>query len=515
LPKNCCQAIALKKFLLLLQPVKRGKKMNMLRKITATTYPCILLFLLLVFFISTIVQGADDREMYSDSDIQSAIIADLKSNDAVPSHLIDVSVKDGIVSLGGSVFNILAADRAVQVAESIRGVRSVVSLIQVIPVIRSDDAIRKDIINALSADPATDRFEVQVTVKDAVVILSGNVDSVAEKWISEEVAKGVKGVKAVENNITADVKLDRTDSDIKADVEQLLASDVLLNAEKIKVTVEKGVVTLNGSVGSAIEKTEALARAWVNGVKNVNNELEVRWWDEEGKIIRRQNVHRTDLEIQTALSQAFKYDPRVKKFKVQIFSHNGVVTLRGTVDNLRARMTAETDARNTTGVLAVVNEINVRPASRINDDEIEKRVQEAFARNPYLERHNFSVESYNGLVFLYGATNTRFEKEEAGKVAGTVKGVVDVQNLINVRTEWPYRNDWEIKRDIENQFFWSPFVDGDAIKVSVEDGVATLRGTVADWKEYSVAAENAYEGGARAVKNLLQVSAVTSRQGGK
>jgi osmotically-inducible protein OsmY len=84
--------------------------------------------LLSVGFITNV---SANQEKLNDVNIRSAIIADLKSNDAVPSHLIDVKVNNGVVTLEGSVYNILEADKAVQVAESIKGVRSVVSLMEV------------------------------------------------------------------------------------------------------------------------------------------------------------------------------------------------------------------------------------------------------------------------------------------------------------------------------------------------------------------------------------------------
>jgi len=41
--------------------------------------------------------------------------------------------------------------------------------------------------------------------------------------------------------------------------------------------------------------------------------------------------------------------------------------------------------------------------------------------------------------------------------------------------------------------------------VKVENGVATLTGTVDSWSEYRAATENAYEGGASSVKNELKI----------
>jgi osmotically-inducible protein OsmY len=473
-----------------------------------------LLAALLVYLAAGAFFSAGAQEMFDDLSIRSAIVADLQSNEAVPAHLIDVAVSEGVVTLKGSVSSILAADKAVETAKTVKGVRSVVSLLEVKPVKRTDEEIMKDVQEALALDPATDRIDVQVAVDDSLVRLSGTADSVAEKRLCEEVAKGVIGVRGVENNIVADVKVNRPDAEIKADVLRLLESDVLVNADRIEIEVGDGVVNLSGSVGSAIEKTQAMRRAWVSGVKAVNTDnLEVKWWDEEKELDRSRYVHRTDVEIETAVADAFLYDPRLQDFDIQVDADNGTVTLRGTVDNLRAKKAAEKDARNTTGVWSVINEIAVRPLARATDEQIETMIQDAFARDSYLERHRFSVESYDGSVFLYGTANTRFEKNRAGEVASSVAGVVEVENAISVRKQWPYRADFEIERDIGSQLFWSPFVDSDDITVTVEDGVALLTGTVDEWSEYSAATENAYEGGARSVKNHLKVRAVREEAG--
>jgi osmotically-inducible protein OsmY len=79
-------------------------------------------------------------------------------------------------------------------------------------------------------------------------------------------------------------------------------------------------------------------------------------------------------------------------------------------------------------------------------------------------------------------------------------------------TEWySYRptysgsSDFRIEQEIRDQLFWSPFVDDADVTVSVDDGEATLTGTVDSYMEYGAAQDNAYEGGAIFVDNDLVV----------
>lgn len=124
--------------------------------------------------------------------------------------------------------------------------------------------------------------------------------------------------------------------------------------------------------------------------------------------------------------------------------------------------------------------------------------------------------------------DTYFEKAQAEDVVSQVQGVIAVENNIAVDEispptydpyvdefdyglygygpgGYPLKTDKQIAEDIQDELFWSPFVDADDVKVTVEDGVATLDGKVDSWSEYHSAVENAYEGGSIWVRNELEI----------
>jgi osmotically-inducible protein OsmY len=170
-------------------------------------------------------------------------------------------------------------------------------------------------------------------------------------------------------------------------------------------------------------------------------------------------------------------------------------------------MAAEDDARNVVGVWRVKNYLKVRPDESDDDDDIARRVREALARDPYVDRYDISVAVHYGDVNLYGTVDSLAEKIRAGEIASRLRGVLNVDNYLKAAGATPYylKSDWELEQDIENQFFWSPFVDADEVAVSVENGVATLSGEVETWTERIAAQENAFEAGAKDVKNKLLV----------
>lgn len=476
--------------------------------------------------------GASGPPAIDDQEICDAIDDEYLFDSAVQANDISVSSVDGIVTLRGTVDNILKKERAARIAETVKGVRSVVNRIEVSPHWnRMDWEIEKDAENALLFNAATESYEVEVSVQDNVATLTGTVDSWQEKELCETVVKGVKGVTGIRNDVDIDYHMDRSDREMKLEVEERLKWDVLVDDGLIDVTVKDGAVTLSGTVGSMAEKRQAAGDAWVGGVKSVDDDdLAVKMWARDERLRKDKYVFKSADEIENAIGDALLYDPRVLSTKVIAEASNGVVTMRGTVESPDAKRAAEQVARNTVGVIAVENRIKVRPHA-FSDREIIENVRQALSRDPFVDRYEISVTAIEGVVYLDGSVDTYYEKSRADDAAARVVGVEAVINNLDVDKgahplaydpylfdyyfydyDWydyePYRSfkaDREIKEEIDDELFWSPFVDSDDVAVAVEDGVATLTGTVDSWSEFRAATENAYEGGAVWVDNDLQV----------
>lgn len=98
-----------------------------------------------------------------------------------------------------------------------------------------------------------------------------------------------------------------------------------------------------------------------------------------------------------------------------------------------------------------------------------------------------------------------YEKVVTEDLSAKIRGTVDVNNRLKIDAEWTWIPDWVIFKNIQNELWWSPFIDSDILTVSVKDGIATLRGTVHNWAEVGIVIENAFEGGAKGVRNHLMV----------
>jgi osmotically-inducible protein OsmY len=467
-----------------------------------------------------------------DPAIRNAVENELLKDFVVPLNDIDVASSDGVVTLTGNVDDLLTKERATEIARTVRGVRSVVNRIQVEPpVLRTDAEIENDVEEALYNDPATESYEIDVDAANNRVTLSGTVDSWQERRLAEKVAKGVRGVVNVINNITVRPPEKRSDVAIRADVEQVLKWDALVDHRSIDVSVQDREVRLAGTVGSAAEKNQAVMDAWVTGVTAVDDsELEVRTWARTGETREDKWVVKSDENIRQAVKDALFYDPRVNLFEIEVAVDAGFVTLRGTVDNLKAKRAAEADAANTVGVMGVTNRIKIR-TEEIEEQALAESVRSALQRDPLVDRYEIDVNVIDRTVYLNGTVDNYYEKSRADELAANVKGVVSVENNLEVADTTepylsdPYTDDWifydgerydyqppltfksdgEIKSEIESELFWSPFVDEDRITVEVENGIATLSGTVDSKAERSTAEANAFDGGAVLVNNDLEI----------
>jgi osmotically-inducible protein OsmY len=517
--------------------------------------------LLIAAGIQTLVlpplQAATTEKEITDSGITTAVEGGLKLDKGVFPNDVDVSTSQGIVTLSGSVNNLLAKERAVMAAKSIRGVREVIDKITVMPVSRSDEDIRKDIQMALQQDPATESYQTTVSVQGAVATLTGSVGSYAEKQLATRIAKGVKGIKEVRNDVTINYMAKRTDSEIAADVKARLQWDIWINGGLINPVVKGGKVTLTGTIGSAISKSRAFDDAWVNGVTSVDDGgLKIEPQAHNGAQQKSNPAISSDSEIKQAVQAALRLDARVSVFSPDVTVEDGVVILGGSVGNLKAKTAAAQDAKNVVGVSLVENHLKVRPTGGSADAAaMEKQLKAALLWDPFLDNSTIDVAVINRVAYLSGAVDSSFQKTEAQDVASRIKGVVDVRNHLKVEPEyysisdydydyyndyyypdydygyyddygyygWPYYNqspyyvsemsgpqpylsDEQIKKNIENRFFWSPFVDRDDIKVTVDGAVATLTGTVGTWIGWGEADKDARKGGATAVLDRVTVN---------
>lgn len=465
----------------------------------------------------------------ADNEIADAVEDQFMFDHAVNVNKVDVEVSNGIAQLTGEVNNLKAKQRATKIAELVKGVRAVSNQIEVDPsAYMSDEVIKELVSEALLDDPATDLFEIGVTVEDGVVNLHGTVDSYQEKRLVTDVSASVKGVTGLKNEIDVNYNTTRTDYEIEKEIEAALKWDEMIDDGLLKVHVDNGDVDLTGSVASAAEKTNAMHTSWVAGVRSVDvSDVAVEWWLEDKDLRKNKNMQVTDAEIVQAIRDAAAYDPRVNAFDISAESELGWVTLRGDVNNLKAKKAAGMLAEHTYGVKGVTNRIKVR-AEDMDDLDVQAEVDEALRENAVTESWDIGVFVHDGIATLAGKVDSYLEKVEAEWVTSNIDGINEVNNVIEV--SYPYGYYWygpypyydvhmnrpvaqystipdddRIKSRVSQEIWWSPYVDREQVDIEVDNGVVTLTGDVDSFREYKEAADNAWEGGALSVENDLVV----------
>ncbi len=216
--------------------------------------------------------------MKSDLELREDVLEELMVDPSIDAAQIAVTVKDGIVTLGGDVTSYVqmwAAERAVK---RVAGVKGYAEEIQVkLPgfAARTDADIAKAAVNALDWNVSVPQDRVKVKVHDGGVTLEGAVDWHYQSQAAYEAVRHLTGVRWVTNQIV--VKPPVSASEVKSKIESALARNALLNANGISVSVTNDEVTLKGRVRSWTEREEAERTAWsVPGVALVDDRLAVR-----------------------------------------------------------------------------------------------------------------------------------------------------------------------------------------------------------------------------------------------
>src|SRR6187401_3488930 len=140
---------------------------------------------------------------------------------------------------------------------------------------QTDLRVRGEVAQELAWDASVDATAIGVAVLNGAVTLTGFIDSYAGKLAAERAAKRVRGVRAVANDIDVRLKLERTDSDIAADVVRALELRSTIPSG-VQAAVHAGQVTLTGKAAWLYQKIDAeKAVRHVRGVRNVIDRISI------------------------------------------------------------------------------------------------------------------------------------------------------------------------------------------------------------------------------------------------
>ncbi len=213
-----------------------------------------------------------------------------------------------------------------------------------------------------------------------------------------------------------------SDKTIRNAVEEELDWEPSIDSEHIGVTVEDGVVTLSGHVGTYAEKfTAEKAAKRVKGVRAIAQEIEIRFPNDKKT---------SDDQIAKRALDIIAWDSTIPKDKVLVKVQNGFVTLSGEVDWFYQRDDAEHAVRKLAGIKGLSNEIRIKPKAYAYD--IKERIETALKRNAEFEADSIKVSVLDGRVTLDGKVKAWYERDLAERTAWSAPGVVSVVDHINI-----------------------------------------------------------------------------------
>jgi osmotically-inducible protein OsmY len=213
----------------------------------------------------------------TDLDLKIGVQEALAWEPALDARAINVSVRDGIVTLTGSIPSYPEKHVAEKAAGLVRGVKAVACELAVaLPASnsRSDQEIARAASDAIAWNTLLAHTKIQVFADKGRITLEGAVNWNYQRQSADRSVRYPAGVRDVNNHIVVRPVAEQVA--VSSEIEAALIRNARLDAEGVQVDVRGDRVILKGNVQSWIEREDAERAAWASpGVRDVDNQLTV------------------------------------------------------------------------------------------------------------------------------------------------------------------------------------------------------------------------------------------------
>jgi osmotically-inducible protein OsmY len=211
-----------------------------------------------------------------------------------------------------------------------------------------------------------------------------------------------------------------SDKELRQEVMDEFKFDPSLNCDHIAVAASGGVVTLSGHVSSYGQRVAAeRAARRVKDVRALTLELEVRL-PEDVAVADDENARRA--------RHILSWNSMLPCNGIQATVNKGWITLTGEVDWQYQRGAAEDAVRPLPGVVAVIDNISIRPHVQV--EQVKRKIVYALKRNAEFETERIDVAVSGDTVTLIGQVHSHEEQEVVKSAALSAPGVKRVEDCL-------------------------------------------------------------------------------------
>lgn len=211
-----------------------------------------------------------------DDELRDLVVDELAWDALIDDSQIDVQVVGGIVTLVGTVPSYAEKLAAQDAARAVDGVHDLVNEIDVkrsAGAHPSDDELRVIIDRVLDWDALVPERDLNASVADGWVTLSGTVSTASQRAEAERAISHLQGVRGIRDTIEI-AEPDVSTEDVHHAIVEALTRRAAHRAADIDVVIDGPSVTLRGVAQTEGEKTAILgAVSHAPGVRGVCDEL--------------------------------------------------------------------------------------------------------------------------------------------------------------------------------------------------------------------------------------------------
>lgn len=221
-----------------------------------------------------------EAKMLKDLELQQAVEEQLSGNPELHGTEIEVSVREGIVTLNGTVHSLPEKWATEKTVQHVQGVCAIVDeTVLNLPgdAERSDAEIARAAITSLEAMACVPHKEINLLVRNGFITLQGEVQYFYQVVEIERAVHGLMGVRGIYNQLEVNPPVSVIV--VKEEIEKALECVEQMDAKRVSVQVTNNRVLLKGEVKTWREHEAAgNAASSITGVKDVKNEIRVIPW---------------------------------------------------------------------------------------------------------------------------------------------------------------------------------------------------------------------------------------------